>query len=216
MSKHGPPPGRVAEDVDSDRRRQQNRVGWVASAPAPSQKKPSLASQLNAERGVHAGYQGFGGEGMTELDDDENMFDKNSVHGSLANLGIDYGMAKRIEEAFNDRSDLFGGLVNVDGSWRVQDKHGVNKQSNIGNLGNMSFLWQCVEFAELSKAEENEVFRVLSTKMSEEDFGRLSKRQQQRAQDLSKQTVKDESGPKQRPYVPPPPIPVIRGSLKDK
>lgn len=66
---------------------------------------------------------------------------------------MEYGLSKKIEAAFAEREDLFAGMVNTDGDARVQSTAGVIRQSNVGNMGNMSFLWQCVEFADLSKTE---------------------------------------------------------------
>ncbi|CAD7931576.1 unnamed protein product [Amoebophrya sp. A25] len=123
-----------------------------------------------------------------------------TLRGRLLYYGVDFAVAKKVANFVDMQADDRGGSTTA--IPRV-----------AGDQGNsLSFLWQCVEFAKLTPAEEDQALGRLSCYLGEEEFARLTRGQQQRLRELTGCTEADvirenEERKRQKNFVPPPPLP---------
>ncbi|CAD7966667.1 unnamed protein product [Amoebophrya sp. A120] len=96
-----------------------------------------------------------------------------TMRGRLLYYGVDFGIAKKVADFADMKTDSSQGNALA------------LPKANLDQGTSLSFLWQCVEFANLSHGEEDQALAKLANFFQEEEFGRLTKSQQKRCQELT-------------------------------
>eukprot|EP00391_Amoebophrya_sp_Ameob2_P011052 CAMPEP_0178993148 /NCGR_PEP_ID=MMETSP0795-20121207/6535_1 /TAXON_ID=88552 /ORGANISM="Amoebophrya sp., Strain Ameob2" /LENGTH=440 /DNA_ID=CAMNT_0020685161 /DNA_START=235 /DNA_END=1557 /DNA_ORIENTATION=- len=127
-----------------------------------------------------------------------------SLRGRLLYYGVDFSIAKKVADMVDRKTDSSEGM-NVSSLPRAAADQG----------NSLSFLWQCIEFASLSTGEEDQALARLANFLQEEEYGRLTKRQQMRCQELTGRSMDFMNGGagggqvRERVFAPPPPLPTV-------